>query len=295
MIKKTFKFSLILGAIWLIHWGTHKATDGFAIEKICSNLSYHAEWAVPEPSEEQFREVGCILNQKFTYLGKGAQCFVFLSEDQQSVLKFFRHSHMRPALWLTLFPFPGSLEVYRQTKIATRFAKLYKDFGSYKIAFEEMKEHTGIQYLHLNKTTFFHKKVTIVDKLGIAHQLDLDQMEFMLQSRATLVYPTLESLIAQGNIPEAKQALTSLMQLLICRAQKGIFDKDPDLSTNFGFTKQGAIQIDIGRFKKDPTRTDPAVYRDELIRITDKLQRWLDSRSPELKTHLQKEIDALSV
>jgi len=286
-MKKWVKFILFVVAACALQWSCHKATDGFAIEKISSSLSFHPEWEVSSPSEEELTELRAIFKQKFRYLAKGAQCFVFASEDGQTVIKFFRHSHMRPPLWLTLSAFPGSLENFRQEKIAKQWDKLGKDFASYKLAYQTMQERTGIRFLHLNKTKTLNCAVTIVDKIGIAHTLDLDTMEFLVQKKATLVYPTLDTLISQGNVEEAKHALTDLVSLLKWRAEKGIFDKDPDLNTNFGFVEGKAVQIDVGRFKESGCTGS----REELLRITDNLQQWLQNKSPELCEHLLKEIN----
>jgi hypothetical protein len=287
MFKRIFKFSLAVLLVIAVQRFCHIQTDGFAIEKISSSLPFHPEWEVTSSLHPELEQ---ILSQKYRYLGKGAQCFVFLSEDRNHVIKFFRHSHMRAPLWLKLFPFPGKLETFRQEKIRIKESKLYKDFASYKIAYEEMREMTGLEYLHLNKTVGICPKITIVDKIGIAHLIDLDQMEFLVQKRADLIYPALDQMIANGEIETGKRALSSLVRLLKLRSEKGIFDKDPDLNTNFGFQNGEAVQIDIGRFKRDVSRTDPSVYREELIRITDNLRQHLDQKSPELSEHLHKEV-----
>ncbi len=145
-----------------------------------------------------------------------------------------------------------------------------------------MREETGLLYLHLNKTSDLKRKLVIRDKLNIAHELDLDQMEFLVQRKATLVYPHIETLIQKGELTAAKMAITNLVSLLHDRYKKGIFDKDPDLNTNFGFIGTCALQIDIGRFREGGGRED----RDEILRITDNFRQWLDLRSPELSSHL---------
>jgi hypothetical protein len=279
-----FKVILFIAAAFFLQRFCHKQTDGFAIEKISSSLTYHPEWAAE--SKETPAHIASILSQPFTYLGKGAQSYVFESEDKKYVLKFFRHSHMRPPLWTSLgLPLPR-----RQKKIDTSWSKLNKDFRSYKIAFEELKEETGLIYLHLNKTDHLKQKVSILDKLGIRHELEIDEMEFLLQRKATLLYPQLKKWIDERDINQAKTGLSSLIELLALRFEKGIYDKDPDLNTNFGFCRNRAIQIDVGRFKKDPAMCDREVCHHSLIRITDHLKQWLDGCCPELSQYLQEQI-----
>ncbi len=234
-----------------------KQTGCFTIARISSDLPFHPEWVVEDPDESQIKQT---LSQPYSFLGKGAQSFAFASEDGKTVIKFFRHHHLK------------------------KNSKLAKDFGSYKLAYERLRNETGLLYLHLNKTSHLNQILDLVDKIGIHHKIDLDQYEFLVQKRATPAYPALQQWIDEGKTEEAKQALTALVHLLRERSRKGIHDKDPDLNTNFGFIGTTPIQFDIGRFKLRQTPPD----NNELIRITDNLQQWLRIRSPELDEHLRR-------
>ncbi|MGH2612730.1 MAG: hypothetical protein ACRDFB_06730 [Rhabdochlamydiaceae bacterium] len=237
-----------------------KQTGSFTIARISSSLSFHPEWKIEPSNEEQIRQ---ILSQPYRFLGKGAQSFVFASDDGNTVIKFFRHHHLK------------------------KKSKLAKDFGSYKLAYEKLRTETGLLYLHLNKTTHLNQTLDLIDKLGIHHPIDLDKYEFLVQKRARLAYPALEQWMSEGKIAEAKEALTALVHLLAARSNKGIHDKDPDLNTNFGFIGTTPIQFDIGRFKLRETPAD----RNELVRITDNLHQWLMQRAPELDEHLKQELN----
>ena len=199
----------------------HHVTDGFAEVKIRSSYAYHPEW---EPSEYPQLD-DAVLDQPYRYLGKGAQCYAFLSEDGNYVIKFFRHDHLR------------------------RKGKVFRDFASYKIAFDAMRAETGLLYLHLNKTKTMGKTLTFFDKIGVRHQVNLDEMEFLVQRKAELALPTLKQWLQAGEVEKAKEGISSLVHLVRERCKKGIFDKDPDFRTNFGFTAMGAMQLDAGRFR----------------------------------------------
>jgi len=285
-MKRYITFCITLLLFLLLGWPCRKLTDGFTLTKISSSLSFHPEWEVPPLPKHKMQEVNAVLSQPFTYLAKGAQCFVFLSQDGKYVLKFFRHSHLRAPFWAKALP-----SAFCKQKTAKKEGKLHKDFASYVLAFQELKEETGLVWLHLNKTASLHQTVTLIDKLGIAHSVDIDQMECLLQRRATLLYPTLEMWIRQHEEEKAAKALFELIELLYARARKGIFDKDPDLNTNFGFLEGHPIQIDIGRFKKAPVSSP---YH-ELLRITDHLHQWLQEKSPPLASHLKNRIEELSM
>lgn len=56
-------------------------------------------------------------------------------------------------------------------------------FQSYKIAFEKLKEASGLLYLHLNHTTDLKKQVHLVDHLGSSYQVNLDDVAFLIQKK----------------------------------------------------------------------------------------------------------------
>ena len=64
----------------------NRQTDGFAVSKINSHLTFNPKWEIAQDRAS----ARSILSQKFYYLSKGAQCYVFASADNQYVLKFFR-------------------------------------------------------------------------------------------------------------------------------------------------------------------------------------------------------------
>ncbi len=265
-MKLVIKILTAIALICLLQRFCHKETDGFAVCKICSDLIPRKEWEVSSSSDLEKEGIRGILGQEYRYLAKGAQSYVFVSADGKYVLKFFRHSHLRDP------------------------EKLNKDFTSYKIAFEQMKEETGLVFLHLNKTNDLKQKVTIYDKLGIIHELDLDTMEFMLQKKATLIFTALTGWMENGEVDRAKLGITSLFKLLQLRCAKGIFDKDPDLKTNFGFYQDKAVQIDVGRFKIYKTGE---AQKNEIVRITDGLHHWINANYPELSNYFEEQLDAL--
>lgn len=272
----------------------YKKTDGFAHYKILSDLAFNPEW-VPHNSADEPPDLLKILDQPFYYLAKGAQSYVFASEDGQTVIKFFRIYHMSPPLWMRVLSFPHMLQPLKIRKIIAKRNELNKDFQSYKIAFEEMKEETGLLYLHLNKSSHLKKHLKIYDKIGIAYDLDMDKMEFLVQKKAKLVFPAINSLMKTEGQDAAKEAIGSLVQLLLSRCQKGIFDKDPDLNTNFGFLDRRPIQIDIGRFCHEVEPKTASMHAQEILRITDNFRQWLEANHPPLADYLLSEIHKIAV
>jgi hypothetical protein len=260
------------------------------MSKITSEMMYHKEFETSPLSNEELDSIRSILDQPFHYLGKGVQCYAFVSADDKYVLKFFRMRRVLPSSWLIKMPL---LESYKQEKIKSKFEDLSRDFISYKIAYELLKEQTGLVYIHLNKTDLLHQKITLFDKICVKHSIDLDSMEFLLQKKADLFYPAVEEMLSLGKKSEIKKYVKDLIHFLAYRSSLGIYDKDPDINTNFGICEGKTLQIDVGRYRPDPTRKDPSLYIDDIIRVTDNLRQWLQAQDPELSDFLLQEIENL--
>ena len=54
-------------------------------------------------TETQLESLKKITNQPFTYLNRGKQSFVFVSQDQKYVLKFFDARTLKPSLLQSIF------------------------------------------------------------------------------------------------------------------------------------------------------------------------------------------------
>jgi hypothetical protein len=279
MRTRLFKILLCIGFLVGMERFCHHQTAGFTLSRIHSDLPFQAE---PE-----MVDIAPILDQPFFYLDKGAQCYVFLSEDQKHVLKFFRFHRLDPPWWLPHFKLPGFLEIKRQAILSACQDRLSRHLNSYKLAFERLKQESGLVYIHLNKTDSLRKQLTIVDKIGIRHSLDLDSMGFILQKKAELVYPTFEKWIAKNERGLAREAIDQILALLINRSKMGIYDKDSNLATNFGFVEGRAVQIDVGRFCLKEKMTD----RTALTRITAPFKQWLEERDPSLVLYLQEQLE----
>jgi hypothetical protein len=276
-MKWILKISLFLVCFYGTARFCKAQTGKFTVMRITSNLTPRPEWETAALSPGEKVQIQQILNQPFSYLSKGVQSFVFASQDGQYVIKFFRHDHLDAPFWLT------------PPKKAKKQDRLHKEFLSYKLAFENLQEQTGLVYLHLNKSKDLHQTLDLVDKLGIHHPIPLDKYEFLVQKRASLLYTALNQMIEENKMPQAKETLSKLVQLLAHRAQKGISDKDPDLVTNFGVIGTDPVQIDVGRF----SQRAPKIDKDEIIRITDPLNKHLMTRCPELQQHLKTQIENL--
>ncbi len=219
-----------------------KQNDGFCIHHILTNWEERPEESIPFPKEIALP----LLDQKFHYLGKGHQSYVFASENGQTVLKFYRFpSHLRPFPWLR-HPFSYRWSAKRKQIKAYNLQKFSDTLQSYRIAFEELKEDCGLIAVHLAPTHDLHAAATIVDRLGRQYTVDLDQVVFLLQRKAEMIFPLLEKQNGAGR----EKMIHEISKLIQRRCQKGITDQDAILEKNYGWLDHQAIHIDLGRFKK---------------------------------------------
>lgn len=239
-------------------------------------------------SLEEWGEVNCALSQKYTYFGCGGQAFVFFSDDGKYALKFFKQRHFREPTYLNYIPF---IHRYRSVKFAKRKKRINQEYGSYKLGFEELPKETALVYLHLNKTDHFKKKVTLIDKLNIEHQIDLDTTDFILQRRAHLVPDSINYAMQNNNPDAAKKVISEIVGLIVHRCKLGYADKDPNIATNCGIFEGKAIKIDVGRFYRDPRMQNPLIYKAELFHLTRPFRKWLIEHHPKLTAHLDAEVN----
>jgi hypothetical protein len=267
-----------------------KVTGGFKIEHISSDFAYDPRWETRALSPTEQENVDRILSQKFTYLGKGCQSYVFRSEDDQYVLKFFKYQRFRPQFYFYWLSFLPAGEELLKEKIEKKTQKRENLFASWRIAFDHLKDETGLVFVHLNKTNNLNKQVKIYDKLGVEYILDIDNMEFSIQKKAKMLCETLEEMVAEGKTPEAKQLLSKLMAMVVTEYQKGYADNDHALMQNTGVYNGIPIHIDVGQFEINPTFSNPAHYHQEIFNKTWKFRNWLRKHYPELLAHLDQEL-----
>ncbi|WP_052436051.1 hypothetical protein [Neochlamydia sp. EPS4] len=293
-MKKYLKFFILFSLFIICAYSAgrlyYALTGGFTIGNISSNLSYNEKWVTPPLSSSEKEDLHQILSQKFRYLGKGCQSYVFASEDGLYVLKFIKYQRFRPQAWLDYFASIPFVNRYRLAKIEKKHNKLNMLFTSWKIAYEHLKPETGLVYVHLNKSHDLKKSLTIYDKLGFAHQLNMDEMEFLLQKRATMLCSTINNFVTNNQVDEAKKLIDNLLKMILSEYQRGYADNDHALMQNTGAIGTAPFHIDVGQFVVNLNISDPTVYKQELFSKTFKFRLWLAKHHPELKTYLDKHL-----
>lgn len=257
------------------------------MSEILSSRPFDPLFASRALSPEEDGEVKKALSQGYTYFGCGGQAFIFFSDDGNYVLKFFKQRHFREPTHLNYVPF---IDKYRQKKYYKRRKRLCLDYGSYKIAFEELPKETEVIYVHLNKTNHLNQKLKVVDKINIEHQIDLDNTDFILQRKADLVHSRIEKQMAGNDFEGARETIAKVIDLIVTRCKKGYRDRDPNIATNCGFYENHAIKIDVGRFTQDSLYAQPVFFKAELYHLTRPFRLWLSHKYPQLVPILDEEV-----
>lgn len=262
----------------------HRQTGGFALSKISSSYPFHPEWDVP-PAEgkESLRE---IFSQPFRFFAQGNSCYVFLSQDGNYVLKFFKHHHLNPFAFLEGMPLPSCLRRLEQKKEG----KKDRVFLSCQTAYMNLKKETGLIYVHLNtRRDTMNEQGLIIDKLGIVHRLQLDHYAFVLQKKAVPAPVYLKEQIASGCFARAKEAVLGLKRLVITCQERGYEDLDPNFLTNFGFVDGSPVKLDIGAFTKRGQEKQALRAQRKLKLASDRLVSWLAEICPQRAEELVRE------
>lgn len=269
-------------------------TGGFSIENISSDFAFRPDWEVRPLTEEENATLHQAVRQPYFYLGKGCQSYVFVSADEKYVIKFFKYQRFRPQAWLSYLPPLPALALYRQEKMEKRQKKLEGFMQSWKIAFNQLKNESGLLCVHLNKTKGQLPQLLLFDKTGGRHEIDLDQMEFYVQAKSTMLCETLLDFKQKGHLTASQLLIENLLSLLLSEYERGIGDNDHALMQNTGVSAEGKpIHIDIGQFSLSEAFKLKSVQNQELFTKTHRFLQWLRDHYPEAGDYLEQRLKAL--
>lgn len=255
--------------------------DGFYPSKIYLHLPIERK-AAATPTAEQRSVAQKILDERFSYLGKGRQFFIFASADGGYVLKFFKCFRANIAHFLAELPLPEICTVEQERRLERWKARLSGQIASCELAFSELAEETGVIYAHLGSGKDVQHTITLVDTLGFSHTLEVDDVPFVIQLKATAAMPLLEALIEAGDEAVLKTRLDQLIALLVRCAKKGIVVQDAGFIErgNIGFVADRAIHIDVGSFAKGRLEEARAYVERDFERLAP-IAALLKARSPQ--------------
>ncbi len=271
IILLTIPFALLFINLFFPHFSENFHTRNF-------EHGFDQTYAI-EVSGLDYSKLDTILGQPFHYLGQGKQMTAFETEDGRYVLKVFNPMRPYKKKW------------YKEWKLWKRYSsikwigrerfgkkqRLKKLFKRHKIAYQSLRDETGLVFVHLAPSERISHLAHVQDRHGIKHILELHHTPFVLQEKATLVPQYLQIL---GNSEEVKLAIKELEKLLCKRVSLGITDRIQTMDNNYGFVGSKPIQIDVGRIRVDPQiASNP---EEERQRILTNFQNWISKLYPEL-------------
>ncbi len=273
-LKRGINFSLFLIAFNTLEHFCHQKTKGFSLERIrFHSPSLQSETADPSTF--------ALLDQTFRYFGNGNQCYAFISEDGQYILKFFKYADSAPPAWTAKIPVLNQFKSFGLKRINKAAWKRNRDFQGYQLAFDRFRDETGLLSLHLHPTRNGYPTITLYDKLNIIHSLDLNTTPFILQKRATPVFDQFNAWLKTGDIDKVRHGIDNLISLCKKRIACNLYDDDANFYSNIGFVGETPILIDPGHFISGPS---PA---SELENLTLKLKEWFAKHHPPLVSYVE--------
>lgn len=282
-ITKIFLSFLVVG---LLSFLALYRTDWFTLSKTSSLWENRPEWN-PQKTFVMNDEYRSILSQPFYYLGKGRQSFVFESKDKKYVLKLFNHYRYHYPRLLEEFPLPAFLRQIRKEKIFKKRAKLAYYFGSYRLAFDKLKEESALVIVHLNQTNKVFPVVTIHNRCLHPFLVSLDEVAFVLQRKATAIYPKMQNLLEKG---EGVKGIDAFLDTVFARVEKNISDGDIAIGINYGFLDDRVVCFDVGRLYENKNLQNKECFLQEVLRSTRQMGQWLSAHYPQEKKYFHREI-----
>lgn len=266
-------------------------TDGFSVDNIVSHIPNDKNFQLRPLSDEERETARSALTQKYTYLAKGHQAYVFAGEDGRFVLKFLKFHRNRLKPWVKYYPSIPILNAYVQKRRDFKDHRMMLLLNSWKTAFDELQEENGLIAVQIDPGASGTYPVTeIVDKVGRSHLVDLNHMTFLLQERAVLFCPEIDALMKNGDEESAKRRLDQFLDLTLSEYRRGYAETDVHVLRNTGFLKDRAIHIDAGRFSKDDRYLDPEIQKRELEKKCLEVSDWLKAGYPSLDSYFHRKI-----
>lgn len=289
-MKTLGKIALSIAVFGSLSFFCDLQTKRLRVQEIFTDIPNDSQWEIPPLIKEEQERLHARLQQSFSYLGAGDQSIAFLGSDRKTVLKFFKHNHSVLEKILEKLSLPTSKKLFHQTIFSFKSYDPRPVFKSCMIAWQELREQTGLLYVHINKTKGQLGRVTLLDNCRVAHTVDLDSTEFLVQEYAELSCATIDAKIKKGDLVGAKRAIQALFSAVEEYSKQGIHISHPAIRRNFGFIGEKVVLLDIGSFHKEDSSKAESSPQKEIVEVTARLQRWLKKHHSELLPFFEQEL-----
>lgn len=276
-VKRIFLFLVVVFFVFFVAKSWHILTGGFKTNKIIVPKDCEAEEYLNDSEKDFFS----IFDQKYFYLDKGCQAYVFESEDKKYVIKFLRHHKYKPPFWLFLINFFEKGKIYKKKIEEYKKSRVKNAFKSYSMAYKDLMSETGILYVHLKRTNHIKRILCVADKLGQNKFLDLDKVHFVVQKKMHKLEKKLLDLHEKRDLHLAKIFLNNYFMLIKKRCSKKIKNVDHSgYIRNMGYINKRVYEIDVGGYRKRKELLTKEGFKVEFCYFSDRLKRWSKKRAP---------------
>lgn len=216
--------------------------------------------AIPEPTTDESKLLDIARYQPYYYLDQGAQSYAFLSEDGEYVLKIFHYKH---------------------TLDESKKDQLNATLNGYRLAYDKIKELSGILYLHLNPTDKELYSIRLTDRMGFHHTIDLSKVRFVIQKKVKSADSIFKYLIQTKQFAAVQKKLDKINSAIHFECSKNLVDQDPAILQNFGFDESDElVHYDLGKLEENVEICgNSALFNAHITKINQKLSNWLKNNS----------------
>lgn len=226
----------------------------------------------PHPIDKKtFQQLSEIFNQPFIYLDRGKQTYVFESQDHHYVIKFFDFHRMQRR----------AKENRKETSEANMEKRLKNLLSGYQLAYERNRKNSAILFLQLFPNPLLNLEVTVKDRFGIIHEINLSKVPFVVQYKAIPSGLIFKEIFNKGDIKKGKHYLNSIVDMYLSEYRQGLCDADHNFMYNTGFIGEKPIRIDVGRLFADDSFKNSAVFQRDLEKIAIfRVSKWMKRYFP---------------
>lgn len=190
------------------------------------------------------------IEQPLRFIGAGKQFYAFETADGEYVVKFMKWSRRRPLPYIK-----GDIQAKR-ARLASKLV------ASAHLALESLPHETKL-VIPKPVQTF-----TLIDKLGITHQVPSSSTHFYVQRKAI---PFTDYF--NNNPTLRKQLIQSFVRTVRSHSQHNISNLDPIIERNYGVVNNEIMLLDFGSF----IETSSLNIDVEIL----PLRNWLQKNYPE--------------
>jgi hypothetical protein len=242
--------------------------------------SSHPDWETPILDQNLQTQ---IFNQDFFYLGQGKQSYVFLSKDDQYIIKFAKLNHYKRTQFLSFLPFCKFLHKNCVKKTIILNKRLLQYLDSQKLTFDNLSQECALLYCHLNKTSSLNRKLALYDPWKRKFIVDLDDHIFIIQKKIPSYQNILFDYQKNHQTEKVRQYLKKMVDFHQKLLHRCLVDTDKGFYKNYGILNNEIVCMDTGNFIYDANLQDKNHLNQRFNFLFKKMRLWVQKNFPEEK------------